>query len=69
MSLRVKTEPELAERLRDARERAMLTQVELAQQLNVSPRTVQNWEAGIVPQPKHRRVLAAFIEASEAKAA
>lgn len=59
MSLRVKPLPE---RLREARERAMLTQVELARLLSVSPRSVQNWESGIAPQPKHRRALAEFLE-------
>ncbi len=56
--LRVKP---LAAQLREARETRMLSQVELARQLGVSPRTVQNWEAGRDPQPRHKRTVLAFI--------
>lgn len=64
--LRVKP---LAEEIREAREEAHLSQVELARQLGVSPRTVQNWEAGKTPQPKHRRAVEAFLgERAEAAA-
>lgn len=50
-----------ASRLREARENADLTQSELAQLFGVSMRTVQNWEAGSVPQPKHRRLIKAWL--------
>lgn len=56
----------LADDLRDAREHAALSQVELAQLLGVSPRTVQGWEAGRMPQPKHRRAVLAFLEEATA---
>ena len=36
----------LPSRIRDARKAAGLTQVELAEVLNVSRETIQNWEAG-----------------------
>lgn len=53
---------ELAAQIKRAREAAHLSQTELAHQLGVSARTVQNWEAGVgIPQPKHRRRLAAFL--------
>lgn len=47
--------------LRERREAANLTQAELAGELKVSARSVQAWEAGAVPRPKHRRALAAFF--------
>jgi transcriptional regulator with XRE-family HTH domain len=59
-----------AERLREARESANLTQVELAARLGVSPRTVQNWETGDrVPQAKHRRAIQDFLDSLEGVAA
>lgn len=61
---------DLAAQIRDARKRAHLSQTELASQLNVSLRTVQNWEAGIgLPQPKHRRRIAAFLNGTDEAAA
>lgn len=64
MALRVKPLPEdsLAVQLREAREVADLSQKELADFFAVSTRTVQYWEAGQVPTPKHRRRLRVFIE-------
>ena len=53
---------DLATALRVARDRVPLSQVELAQKLGVSPRTVQGWEAGVIPQPKHRRAVLEFIK-------
>lgn len=48
--------------VREARERANLTQQELAGHLGVSERSVQNWEAGTTfPRPSQRRALLAFI--------
>jgi DNA-binding transcriptional regulator YiaG len=70
MELRVKGHEEpLAETIKVARERANLSQVEFAALLGVSPRTVQYWEAGNLPQPKHRRAIAAFLDETEAAAA
>jgi DNA-binding transcriptional regulator YiaG len=70
MELRVKGYDEpLAKTIRRAREAANLSQVELAAALSVSPRTVQYWEAGKVPQPKHRRALGAFLNGDEEEAA
>jgi DNA-binding transcriptional regulator YiaG len=64
--LRVKP---LAEQIREAREDAHLSQVELARELGVSPRTVQNWESGKTPQPRHRRAIASFLSANGEAAA
>jgi transcriptional regulator with XRE-family HTH domain len=63
MELRVKGYDEpLGETIRRAREAANLSQVEFAARLGVAPRTVQYWEAGNVPRPKHRRAIADFLE-------
>jgi DNA-binding transcriptional regulator YiaG len=43
--------------IREARNAKNLTQGELADLLNVSTRTVQNWESGMVPRASHRRAL------------
>lgn len=59
----------LAEQLRAARQAAVLSQIELAARLGVSERTLQSWEAGTVPQPRHRRAVLAFIAEQEATAA
>jgi transcriptional regulator with XRE-family HTH domain len=59
MGLRVK--PDLASRIRDARYAADLSQKDLAEHLGVSARTVQYWEAGKTPYPKHRRAIKEFI--------
>jgi DNA-binding transcriptional regulator YiaG len=69
MNLRVKElESSFSEAIRQGREQANLSQVELAALLGVSPRTVQYWEAGQIPQPKHRRAIAAFLDELEAAA-
>ena len=61
---------ELAQRIRDTRREAMLSQVEAAAELGVSPRTWQGWESGTNPLPRHRRALAAwFARVAEEKAA
>lgn len=71
MRLRVKGDDgSFAAIIREAREDADLTQVELAQLLGVSTRTVQYWEAGQIPQAKHRRRLKAWLaEATDGEAA
>lgn len=51
-----------ADDILDARLRLHLTQIDLAARLGVSPRTVQNWEAGMEPQIRHRRLIAEFLE-------
>lgn len=64
MGLRVKALPKdsLAVRLREAREAADMSQKDVADFFAVSTRTVQYWEAGQVPTPKHRRRVRFFIE-------
>jgi transcriptional regulator with XRE-family HTH domain len=69
MALHVKGQP-LGEALRKGRlEMAHLSQRELAKMLGVSTRTVQNWEAGKVPQPRHRRAIVSFLDELEEQAA
>lgn len=52
---------QFVEKIRAARSDANLSQRELADRLGVSVRTVQAWEAGTVPQPRHRRALDELI--------
>jgi len=52
----------LADEIRNARDKVSLSQVELALKIGVSPRTVQGWEAGRIPQPKHRRAVLEFLK-------
>lgn len=59
----------LAAKLKQARGDASLSQVELAERLGVSERTLQGWEAGTIPQPRHRRKVLAFIETTDKAAA
>lgn len=60
---------DFASRLRRARDRASLSQAELADKLGVSTRTIQGWEGNTAfPQPKQRRVAVAFIAEMEAAA-
>lgn len=72
MELRVKpfeAQDPLSGRIREARFAVDLSQVELAKRLGVSTRTLQNWEAGKIPQPRHRRRVAdflAFVEGEQA---
>jgi transcriptional regulator with XRE-family HTH domain len=55
--------------LRERRELMLLSQKELAEKLKVSVRSVQAWEAGTLPHPRHRRALAAFFAANTEEAA
>ena len=53
---------ELPGRLRTQRIRLNLSQVEAADYLGVSVRTVQTWESGLsFPRPMHRRRLERFL--------
>lgn len=52
----------LADRLREARITANLSQAELAERLECSERTVQHWEAGTIPRPAARRRIFEFID-------
>lgn len=57
----------LASRIRARREQLALSQKEAAEQLGVSLRSFQNWEAGKgVPWPKHRRALDRFLREDKA---
>ena len=48
--------------LRKARLERHFSQVELAEILGVSERTLQEWETGTVtPQPAHRRAILAWL--------
>jgi DNA-binding transcriptional regulator YiaG len=69
MELRVKSGLPLDEALKAARQAAHLSQVELATRLGVSYRAVQYWEAGHVPQPRHRRAIQGFLDELEEQAA
>ena len=54
---------DLGKRIRAQRIRLHLSQREAAAQLGVSPRTLQNWEAGeTFPWPRHRRAVARFLD-------
>jgi DNA-binding transcriptional regulator YiaG len=44
----------LGDDIRQARERAQLTQPELAERVGVSEGTISNWERGVVKTPKNR---------------
>jgi transcriptional regulator with XRE-family HTH domain len=57
---------ELGKRIKAHRVQINLSQREAAEQLGVSLRTLQNWEAGeTFPWPKHRRALQRFLAAPE----
>lgn len=59
MNLRVKT---FADELRAVRAARDLSQEDLARALDVSVRTIQNWEAGMTPTRKHRRRIRSFLD-------
>ena len=67
----LRVNPPTGEELRTERDRRHLTQRELAAELGVSYRTVQQWEANgvVAPQPRHRRALIAWLNAEEETAA
>ena len=57
---------DLAARLRTQRERADLTQAELADVLGVSFQALGAWERGdVYPRAKHRRLVKAWLEQQE----
>lgn len=52
------------EEIRATREQADITQAELARVLHVDPKSISNWERGLVtPHPRHRRKLRTFMQA------
>jgi len=59
---------EIGEALRDYRDRHVLTQVELAAQLGIPLRSLQDYEAGAMPRQARRRQIIAFL-AADGKAA
>lgn len=65
MELRVKSGELLSVALKQARTQANLTQVELGLRLGISYRAIQYWEAGQVPQPRHRRAIQQFLDEFE----
>lgn len=69
MELRVNSVPaSFGDELREARDAYALTQQEIADRIGVSTRTVQYWEAGNSPRPKHRRAIVEFLRSLEAAA-
>lgn len=67
-----RTSPEvLGSTLRSARERANLSQEDLADRLGVAPRTVAAWESESPPHPwpRHRAALERFVAEVEGRAA
>jgi DNA-binding transcriptional regulator YiaG len=58
----------LGEVVKKAREERHYSQAEVGQILSVSTRTVQNWEAGAKPQPRHRRAILAWVNEEKAAA-
>ena len=54
------------EELKAERDRRALTQEQVARQLGVATRTLQNWEAGTAePRARHRRTIAEWYELAE----
>lgn len=59
-------EQALGERIRQARDRAVLTQPELAEKLGISWRSLQDYELGnATPRAKRRRAILAWLEEQE----
>lgn len=56
------TELTLSSALRKYRERHGLSQQALAKRLRIPVRSLQDYEAGAMPQPKRRRKIVAFLE-------
>jgi transcriptional regulator with XRE-family HTH domain len=53
---------DLGKRIKEHRLRLDLSQREAAEQLGISERTLQNWEAGTTfPWPKNRRAVKRFL--------
>lgn len=55
------TETSLADALRAYRDRHHLTQAELARKLRINLRSLQGYEAGVIPQAPRRRKILAFL--------
>lgn len=66
MSTPYSTPPSLLGALiKEARDRRDLTQAELAAELGVSVRTLQNWEGGKTPRAEQRRHLRRWLSDSD----
>jgi transcriptional regulator with XRE-family HTH domain len=61
---------ELYDRLRQAISERHLTQKEAAKEIGVAERTIQAWlgDDAIIPHPRHRRALVAWLERDEVPA-
>src|SRR5690348_15059389 len=53
------------QRLTTAMANAEVTPEEAARELNVDPKTVQRWQAGRTPHPRHRYALASIVNENE----
>jgi transcriptional regulator with XRE-family HTH domain len=61
---------ELGRRIRETRERRMLTQKEAAEELGIHVRSVQDYETGrAVPRPARSRAILAWLAKHESKVA
>lgn len=69
MSSPILTETALAEALREYRERHHLTQAEMARKLRINVRSLQGYEAGVIPQAPRRRKILAFLAREMERAA
>jgi transcriptional regulator with XRE-family HTH domain len=56
---------EIGARIQKARKQRGLTQPDLAELCDVTPRTVQNWEAGTHPPYKHLRTISRLLNRPE----
>jgi DNA-binding transcriptional regulator YiaG len=58
---------DLGTRIKTHRDWLNLSQREAAEELGISVRTLQNWEAGTItfPRPVHRRAIKRFLEKTE----
>lgn len=57
--------PDFAKIVAGTRATRHLSQSEAAESLGVSTRTVQNWEAGAYPWPRHRRAILAWANGDQ----
>ena len=70
MSTAFDIQDDLGRRLRDYRERHVLTQAELAAKLKIPPRSLQDYESGLsLPRQARRRKILAFLAREMERAA